>query len=99
MVILDVTGLSPVTDFMVIATGTSPRQMKTVCDDLEEMAEPRDFRALSRAGDGGATWTCIDFVDVVLHVFGQEARYYYDLEGLWGDAPKVDWAASQNVTV
>jgi len=96
VVILDVGGLSPVTDFMVIATGTSPRQMKSACDDLEEMAGPRDFRALSRAGDGGANWTCIDFVDVVVHVFSQEARFYYDLEGLWGDAPKVPWPARED---
>ena len=88
---LEVTNISPVTDFMVIATGTSPRQMKTAVDDLEEMAGPRDFRPLSKAGDGGANWTCIDFIDVVVHVFSQEARLYYDLDGLWGDAAKVPW--------
>ena len=91
--VLDVAGLSPVTDFMVIATGTSPRQMKTACDDLEEMAQPRGWRALSRAGDGGTNWTCIDFVDVVVHVFSQDARPYYDLDSLWGDARKVAWEA------
>ena len=89
--VLDVSHVSPVTDFMVIATGTSPRQMKTAADDLEEMAGPRDFRALSRAGDGGANWTCIDFVDVVVHLFGAEARLYYDLDALWGDARQVQW--------
>ena len=91
MVVLDVSGLSPVTDFLVVGTGTSPRQMKTACDDLEEMGQPRDFRPLSRAGDGGANWTCIDFVDVVVHVFSQDARGYYDLENLWGDAKKIEW--------
>lgn len=89
--VLDVSHVSPVTDFMVIGTGTSPRQMKTVADDLEEMAQPRDFRALSRAGDSGSNWTCIDFVDVVVHLFSQEARLYYDLDALWGDARPVAW--------
>ena len=89
--VLDVSNISPVTDFMVIATGTSPRQMKTACDDLEEMAAPRDFRPLSRAGDGGTNWTCVDFVHVVVHVFGSEARLYYDLDGLWGDGRSVLW--------
>lgn len=76
---------------MVIATGTSSRQMKTACDDLEEMAQPRAYKPLTRAGDDGANWTCIDFVDVVVHVFSAEARSYYDLEALWGDAEKVPW--------
>jgi len=89
--VLDVSAISPVTDFLVIATGTSARQLKTACDDLEEMAQSRDFRALSRAGDGGANWNCIDFVDVVVHVFGQDARMFYDLDALWGDGQKIAW--------
>ena len=91
VVVLDVSGISPVTDFLVLATGTSPRQMKTVCDDLEEMAEGHSEKPLSRVGDDSASWTCIDFVDVVVHVFSQDARGYYDLDGLWGDATRVEW--------
>ena len=91
MVVLDVSGISPVTDFLVLATGTSPRQMKTVIDDLEELAEGQGERALSRVGDDSASWTCVDFVDVVVHVFSQDARGYYDLDGLWGDAARVEW--------
>jgi ribosome-associated protein len=89
--VLDVSNVSPVTDFLVIATGTSPRQMKTACDDIEEMAAPRDFRPISRAGDNGAQWSCIDFFDVVVHVFSQDARMFYDLEGMWGDSKPVEW--------
>ena len=91
VVVLDVNGVSPVTDFLVIATGTSPRQMKTVCDEVEEVGEGQDYRAISRVGDDSSSWTCIDFVDVVLHVFSQDARSYYDLDGLWGDARPVEW--------
>jgi ribosome-associated protein len=91
VVVLDVNGISPVTDFLVLATGTSPRQMKTVCDDLEEMAEGRNERPLSRVGDDSSSWTCIDFVDVVVHVFGGDARGYFNLDGLWGDATPVEW--------
>ena len=96
--VLDVSGVSPVTDFLVLCTGTSPRQMKTVCDDLEEMAEAQNERPLSRVGDDSATWTCIDFVDVVVHVFSQDARGYYDLDGLWGDAAKVEWKEEGGMT-
>jgi ribosome-associated protein len=91
VVVLDVTGISPITDFLVLATGTSPRQMKTVCDDLEEMAQAQTEKPLSRVGDDSSSWTCIDFVDVVVHVFSQDARSYYDLDGLWGDAVRVEW--------
>ena len=92
VVVMDVTGLSPVTDYMVVATGTSPRQMRTACDDAEELGEPNGHRPLSRSEDGAGTWILMDFVDVVVHVFSQEARMYYDLDGLWGDAPRVTWA-------
>lgn len=91
VVVLDVRGLSPVTDFMVLATGTSPRQMKTVTDHIEELGEPLNYRPFSRADDTASNWTVIDFVDVVVHVFNQDARMYYDLEALWGDAKRVDW--------
>jgi ribosome-associated protein len=94
VVVLDVAGLSPVTDFMIVATGTSPRQMKTVCDEVEEAGESQDYRPISRVGDDSANWTCIDFVDVVVHVFSPEARSYYDLDGLWGDAKVVEWRDS-----
>ena len=91
VVVLDVRGLSPVTDYMVLATGTSPRQMKTVTDDLEELGEPMNYHRYSRADDAASNWTVIDFVDVVVHVFSQDARRYYDLDSLWGDAARVEW--------
>ena len=98
VVVLDVTGLSPVTDFMVVATGTSPRQMQTVCDEVEEVGEGQNYKAFSRVGDDSASWTCIDFVDVVVHVFSPDARSYYDLDGLWGDAKVVEWQDSVGAT-
>jgi ribosome-associated protein len=85
------TGLSPVTDFMVIGTGTSPRQMKAVCDQLEDIAAPKGHQKLSRSGDESGQWIVIDFVDVVCHVFSPDARQYYDLDNLWGDAKRVEW--------
>src|SRR5689334_13886591 len=69
VVVLDVRGLSPITDFFVIATGTSPRQMKTVADEVIELAEKRGDRALSTKGLESESWILVDFVDMVLHVF------------------------------
>jgi ribosome-associated protein len=89
--VLDVRGLSPITDFFVIATGTSARQMRSVADEIEEMGEPKNFTPIGRNGYEGESWILTDFVDVVIHIFNGEARGYYDLDGLWGDAPRVDW--------
>jgi ribosome-associated protein len=91
VVVLDVRGISPVTDYFVLATGTSPRQMKTVCEDAGEFGAGQDYSPLSQSGTEGDSWMLIDFVDVVLHVFSQESRMFYDLDGLWGDAKKIEW--------
>lgn len=91
--LLDVRGLSPVTDFFILATGTSARQMRTVCDQISELGEKLGFAPMSVAGYEGETWILIDFVDVVMHVFSVEARQFYDLDGLWGDATRIDWQA------
>ena len=88
---LDATGISPITDYMILATGTSPRQMKSVADDLEELGAAQNNRALSRVGDDSGQWLVVDFVDVVAHVFSSEARSFYDLDNLWGDAKFVEW--------
>ena len=84
-------GLSPVTDYFVLATGTSARQMRSVCDDAGEFGETQNYAALSQSGTEGDSWMLIDFVDVVLHLFNQESRMFYDLDGLWGDAKRVEW--------
>ena len=93
VVVLDVSAISPVTDFLVLATGTSARQMRSVTDDIEEMAQPMGYKALTRAGYEGENWILVDFVTVVVHIFDGEARNYYDLDNLWGDGQKVDWQA------
>lgn len=90
VVVLDVKGLSPVTDFLVLATGTSGRQMRSAADDVAQLAKERGYPPLSTSGLEGEVWICVDFVDVLFHVFGGESRSYYDLDGLWGDARRVE---------
>lgn len=87
--LLDVRGLSPITDYLIIGTGTSDRQMKSVSEEIEEIGEPLGQRVHHRSVD--TEWILLDYVDIVVHLFSQEARIYYDLEGLWGDAKTIDW--------
>jgi len=91
IVVLDLTGMSPATDYFVIATGTSDRQMRTVADEVSEAGRNQGFKRFGRAGYDQARWVLLDFVTVVVHIFDSEYRDYYDLELLWGDAETIDY--------
>jgi ribosome-associated protein len=90
-VLLDLRGRSPVTEFFVIATGTSPRQMRTVIDETQDLGKSMGFRAWQTSGYESARWILVDCVHVVVHVFDTDSRDFYDLELLWGDCPRIDW--------
>src|SRR5262245_48302414 len=89
--VLDVRELITITDYFVIASGTSDRQVTTIADEILLQLKKRGTRALRREGESNAKWVLLDFVDFVVHVFDREAREYYRLEHLWVDAPVVEW--------
>lgn len=93
VVVLDVSTLSQLSDYIVIGSGTSDRQMASSADDVEEMAQkpPHNSPLYRRSKDDRATWVVLDFVDVVVHVFEPNTRAHYDLEMMWEDAPHVAW--------
>ena len=83
------------TDFFVLATGSNPRQTKSISDEVHVVMK-KDHGLLPRsvAGEREATWIVADYTDAVLHVFTNETREYYRLEDLWGDVPSVELAAA-----
>ncbi len=89
IIVLDLRGKSPATDYFVIATGTSNRQIRTVSDRICQAADKEGWQRFGRAGYEQARWVLLDFVDVVIHLFDGQYRDYYDLELLWGDAKKL----------
>ena len=91
IVVLDLRGISPVTDYFVIATGTSPRQMRSVADDIAGFGKSIGQPVWQKAGMDSSQWVLLDFVDLVVHLFDSQARGYYDLELMWGEAPHVKW--------
>ena len=91
VIILNVTGLSPLTHYLVIATGTSDRQMRSVAEEIAIEGKKDGFRRYGTDEDKAATWIVADFVEVVVHLFEPSTRGYYDLEMLWGDATTVSW--------
>ncbi len=96
VVALDLRGISPVTDFVVICTGTSDRQMRTVADAVVAYGKKLGERPLGVSGYQNAAWILVDYVDIVFHIFAGPYREYYDLELLWGDAPRIEWARSES---
>lgn len=89
--ILDVHGLIVITDYFVIASGTTDRQVKTIVEEVEKALRELGRKPVRREGETEGRWVLLDYVDVVVHVFADEERGYYDLERLWRDAPRVDW--------
>ena len=88
--LLRIDEVSSLADYFLICTGTSNTHVKTLCDyaeyTMEELGEPM----LGREGHRGNSWELLDFGSVVVHVFTDEARKFYDLERLWADAEVVD---------
>lgn len=96
IVILDVRKLSEVQDFLVLATGTSERQIRAVAHQVKHLVEQRAQSVYRTSSDDQATWVVIDCVDLVVHLFEPNARGYYDLEAMWADAPQLPWQRSTN---
>lgn len=92
IVVLDVSKLIVITDYFVICTATSSRQIRSVVEEIERvLREQLGVRPARREGEGDAGWWLLDYIDVVVHVFGPDERAFYDLERLWRDAPRLDW--------
>lgn len=90
VVILELTRFTPIADYFVIASGQSPPQLRAIADAVEEAMEAREIRLRHREGDEHARWVLLDFGAVIVHLFRPEARRFYQLEGLWADAPILE---------
>lgn len=89
--VLDLAGLGAFTDYFVICTGYSSPQIQAICNAVEEALYKEQNRVpVHREGHRSADWALLDFGGFILHVFGEQARKYYDLERLWRSAPKLD---------
>jgi ribosome-associated protein len=90
IVILDVRKLSSVTDYFVIASGTSEPHLRAIVDEIkDELREDHGLRPMRTDGTIHGAWVVLDYFDVIVHVMRADARERYDLEGLWGDAKRV----------
>lgn len=90
VLVLDLRGISSATDYFVIASGTSDVHVKAIADGVVEGLAEQGERASHVEGFTGRRWVLLDYIDFVVHVFHPQSRVFYQLENLWGDAPRWD---------
>lgn len=86
VVVLDVRKISSVTDYVIIATASSDRQARAIADYLREQAG----KPFSMEGEDEGRWILLDYIDAVVHIFQDDLRKYYDLEGMWLSAKRLE---------
>lgn len=88
-VVLDLRGLSDAADFFLIASGDSDVHTRAIADNLQERLAEGDVRPSGVEGRGPGRWILLDYIDVVVHIFLPRVREFYQIERLWGDAPRA----------
>lgn len=88
VVVLDLRGISSATDYFLLASGNSDVQVKAIADHVTEELKKESVRPEHVEGIQTARWVLLDYIDFVVHVFHPQARAFYQLENLWGDAPR-----------
>jgi len=90
----DMRGISNLTDFMIVCSGTSMPQLRAILRDVaEKVDEEHGVKPVSTEGKADTRWVVLDYIDVMVHVMHEELREYYGLEELWKDAKEVAWQA------
>lgn len=87
--VLDVRGLSTITDYFIIASGHSGPQLKAMAGELEKTTRDEQARLRGRAGTHASEWIVLDYFDIIVHLFLPDSREFYDLESLWADAKEL----------
>lgn len=90
LILMEVREHTSIADYFVICSGRSDRQVQSIAQGIEEKLGEMDIFPLSIEGLNRAQWVVMDFSDVIVHIFYQPVREFYDLEGLWGHAPRVE---------
>lgn len=89
--IMDMRDTLGITDYFVIASGNTERQVRRIRDAVEENLRLEGVRPARREGEKYGRWVLLDYVDIVVHIFREEERSFYDLERLWKDVEFIDW--------
>jgi len=96
--ILDIRELTQIADYFVIASGISDRQVRALGDAIRADLRETGATRIGSEGEAAGGWILLDYVDVIVHVFNEDARAFYQLELLWGDAPLIEWQDAEAAT-
>jgi ribosome-associated protein len=88
--VLKLTGVSAFADYFLLCSGQSGPQLHAIAQSIEESLDRQGMRLAHREGKSGAEWVLLDYGSIVVHIFGEGARRYYDLERLWRNAERLD---------
>ena len=88
--IIDISGISPLADYFIIASGTNPNQVQAMADQVEEDLGKAGYELKQVEGYRTANWILMDYKDIIVHVFCREDRLFYDLERIWRDGNLVE---------
>ena len=91
---LNLEGKSPVTDYFVVCSGSNKPQIKAICDNIDDKMAELGVNPLRIEGYKEAQWVLMDYGNLIVHIFDDESRDYFNLERLWGDAPAVRFSAA-----
>ena len=87
--VIDITGLSVVADYFIIASADNVRQAEALCDNVEEMLGRAGYECRQIEGKSSGNWILMDYNDVIVHIFDKENRLFYDIERIWKDGRRV----------
>ncbi len=90
LVLLEMKRISSFTDYFLLCSGKSDRQVQAIAQAVEEALEKKGIRFIGQEGKVEGKWVLMDYGDVVVHIFLEPVRAFYDLEGLWIDAPRIE---------
>ena len=95
--VLDLREISSITDLFLVCSGQNPRQMRAIAEEIDNRLSERGVEPLSREGTGEGSWLLLDYDDLVIHIFSENARLFYDLERLWTRAPRLTRLAGEPI--
>lgn len=90
LVVMEVRDLTSIADYFIVCSGRSDRQVQSIAQGIEEQIGHAGISPLSIEGANRGHWVLMDFADVIVHIFYEPVRAFYDLDGLWGHAPRVE---------
>ena len=89
--ILDIRDVTVMADYFIIAHGNNPNHVKTLIDNTEEQLDKEGYVVKNIEGKGSTSWILMDYGDVIIHIFGKDDRFFYDLERIWSDGKQINF--------